>query len=182
MHSVLEQRKQWQKQYISVGKTDLFYNSMGLCGNFTFLSNHWSELSRWVCVRFCISIYRIFLTVLYFKPTRDRARSSDLNTPITKRSLSKHKLRKFVLKWNNSIGLMFLSISRQAPITRIFCRNIHLINISRRAEAKTLRFYVAIKFGYFVNRLTFRKERLRLPRGLKEPFSRKMHVIGLEEA
>ena len=35
MHSVLEQRKQWQKQYISVGKTDLFYNSMGLCGNFT---------------------------------------------------------------------------------------------------------------------------------------------------
>ena len=38
MHSVLEQRKQWQKQYISVGKTDLFYNSMGLCGNFTLVS------------------------------------------------------------------------------------------------------------------------------------------------
>ena len=37
MHSVLEQRKQWQKQYISVGKTDLFYNSMGLCGNFTMV-------------------------------------------------------------------------------------------------------------------------------------------------
>ena len=37
MHSVLEQRKQWQKQYISVGKTDLFYNSMGLCGNFAKL-------------------------------------------------------------------------------------------------------------------------------------------------
>ena len=36
MHSVLEQRKQWQKQYISVGKTDLSYNSMGLCRNFTF--------------------------------------------------------------------------------------------------------------------------------------------------
>ena len=36
MHSVLEQRKQWQKQYISVGKTDLSYNSMGLWGNFTF--------------------------------------------------------------------------------------------------------------------------------------------------
>ena len=36
MHSVLEQRKQWQKQYISVGKTDLFYNSMGLSRNFTF--------------------------------------------------------------------------------------------------------------------------------------------------
>ena len=35
MHSVLEQRKQWQKQYISIGKTDLFYNSIGLCGNFT---------------------------------------------------------------------------------------------------------------------------------------------------
>ena len=35
MHSVLEQRKQWQKQYISIGKTDLFYNGMGLCGNFT---------------------------------------------------------------------------------------------------------------------------------------------------
>ena len=37
MHSVLEQRKQLQKQYISVGKTDLFYNSMGLCGNFTVI-------------------------------------------------------------------------------------------------------------------------------------------------
>ena len=35
LHSVLEQRKQWQKQYISIGKTDLFYNSKGLCGNFT---------------------------------------------------------------------------------------------------------------------------------------------------
>ena len=23
------------KQYIAIGKTDLFYNSMGLCGNFT---------------------------------------------------------------------------------------------------------------------------------------------------
>ena len=41
MHSVLEKRKQWQKQYISIGKTDLFYNSMGLCGNFTFnFSDH----------------------------------------------------------------------------------------------------------------------------------------------
>ena len=38
MHSVLEQRKQWQKQYISIGKTDLFYNNMGLCGNFTIFS------------------------------------------------------------------------------------------------------------------------------------------------
>ena len=35
MHSVLGQRKQWQKQYIAIGKTDLFYNSMGLWGNFT---------------------------------------------------------------------------------------------------------------------------------------------------
>ena len=31
MHSVLEQRK----QYISIGRTDLFYNSTELCGNFT---------------------------------------------------------------------------------------------------------------------------------------------------
>ena len=38
MHSVLEQRKQWQKQYISIGKTDLFYNGMGLCRNFTIFS------------------------------------------------------------------------------------------------------------------------------------------------
>ena len=45
MHSVLEQRKQWQKQYISIGKTDLFYNSMGLCGNFTLISNT-STLTR----------------------------------------------------------------------------------------------------------------------------------------
>ena len=35
MHSVLGLRKQWQKQYIAIGKTDLFYNSMRLCGNFT---------------------------------------------------------------------------------------------------------------------------------------------------
>ena len=35
MHSVLEQRKQWQKQYIYIGKTDLFCNSMELYGNFT---------------------------------------------------------------------------------------------------------------------------------------------------
>ena len=38
MHSVLEQRKQWQKHYISIGKTDLFYNSMGLYGNFINLN------------------------------------------------------------------------------------------------------------------------------------------------
>ena len=35
MHSVLGLRKQWQKQYIVLGKTDLFNNSIGLCGNFT---------------------------------------------------------------------------------------------------------------------------------------------------
>ena len=29
MHLVLEQRKQWQKQQISIGNTDLFYNSIG---------------------------------------------------------------------------------------------------------------------------------------------------------
>ena len=28
--------KTMTKQYIAIGKTDLFYNSMGLCGNFTF--------------------------------------------------------------------------------------------------------------------------------------------------
>ena len=32
-----------KKQYISVGKTDLFYNSMGLCGNFT------AWILRWIC-------------------------------------------------------------------------------------------------------------------------------------
>ena len=46
MHSVLEQRKQWQKQYISVGKTDLFYNSMGLCGNFTKTRHTTAEISE----------------------------------------------------------------------------------------------------------------------------------------
>ena len=35
MHSVLGQRKRCQKQYIAIGKTDFFYNSMGPCGNFT---------------------------------------------------------------------------------------------------------------------------------------------------
>ena len=35
MHSVLEKRKQGLKQYIAIGKTNLFYSSMGLCGNFT---------------------------------------------------------------------------------------------------------------------------------------------------
>ena len=37
-HSVLEQSKQWQIQYIAIGKTDLFNNSMGLCGNFIHLN------------------------------------------------------------------------------------------------------------------------------------------------
>ena len=37
-HSVLEQSKQWQIQYIAIGKTDLFNNSMGLCGNFIQLN------------------------------------------------------------------------------------------------------------------------------------------------
>ena len=41
MHSVLGWRKQWKKQYIAIGKTDLFYNSMGLCGNFT------EKLTKW---------------------------------------------------------------------------------------------------------------------------------------
>ena len=30
----LDKGKQWQKQYKAIGKTDLFNNSMGLCGNF----------------------------------------------------------------------------------------------------------------------------------------------------
>ena len=41
MHSVLGWRKQWKKQYIAIGKTDLFYNSMGLCGNFTEKFTRW---------------------------------------------------------------------------------------------------------------------------------------------
>ena len=43
MHSILEQRKQWQKQYISIRKTDLFYNSMRLCGNFTTIASIWFQ-------------------------------------------------------------------------------------------------------------------------------------------
>ena len=31
----LDREKNDKKQYIAIGKTDLFYNSMGLCGNFT---------------------------------------------------------------------------------------------------------------------------------------------------
>ena len=38
MHSVLEQSTQWQKQYIAIGKTDLFNNSMGPCENFIHLN------------------------------------------------------------------------------------------------------------------------------------------------
>ena len=49
IHSVLEQRKQWQKQYIAIGKTDLFYNSMGLCGIFTQIPlNRWQNLTTLV--------------------------------------------------------------------------------------------------------------------------------------
>ena len=33
-------RENNKKQYISIGKTDLFYNSMGLCGNFTAQVKH----------------------------------------------------------------------------------------------------------------------------------------------
>ena len=35
MHSFLEQRKQYQKQYISIGGNRFFNYSMGLCGNLT---------------------------------------------------------------------------------------------------------------------------------------------------
>ena len=31
----LDRENNDQKQYIAIGKTDLLYNSMGLCGNFT---------------------------------------------------------------------------------------------------------------------------------------------------
>ena len=37
MHSVLGYKKR-QKQYMAIGKTDLFNNSIGLCGNFTIES------------------------------------------------------------------------------------------------------------------------------------------------
>ena len=31
----LDREKKGKKQYVTIGKTDLFFNSMGLCGNFT---------------------------------------------------------------------------------------------------------------------------------------------------
>ena len=68
MHSVLEYRKQRQKQYIAIGKTDLLYNSKWLCGNFTkfFVVFH-------VNINYCLLFSR-----------RARAASEEENNPGTK--------------------------------------------------------------------------------------------------
>ena len=63
MHSVLEQRKKWQKQYISTGKTDLFYNSMGLCGNFTQDSSKFFESEQETQFYFLILLLKVTLDV-----------------------------------------------------------------------------------------------------------------------
>ena len=66
MHSVLEQRKQWQKQYISIGKTDLFYNSMGLRGNFTvdFCTEiFYARLFSFICHCWFLKIVKFFVTL-----------------------------------------------------------------------------------------------------------------------
>ena len=42
-----------KKQYISIEKTDLFYNSMGLCGNFSQISSsHATYLTEVLAMRF----------------------------------------------------------------------------------------------------------------------------------
>ena len=52
LHSVLGLRKQWQKKYIAIEKTDFFYNCMGLLGNFTAFSRvkkvGWCDIRRTV--------------------------------------------------------------------------------------------------------------------------------------
>ena len=45
----LDRENNDKKQYIAIGKTDLFYNSMGLCGNFT----------RFSCSISCLPLFRV---------------------------------------------------------------------------------------------------------------------------
>ena len=90
MYSVLGWRKQWQKQYIAIGKTDLFYNSMGLCGSFTpkhssidvlwqfwfdillFLSNLSARLSTLVCHILQWIVIGRTATSTHFKPIMNK--------------------------------------------------------------------------------------------------------------
>ena len=44
--------KQWQKQYIAIEKTHLSYNSMGLCGNFTFFGKISAQPQTTLCIQF----------------------------------------------------------------------------------------------------------------------------------
>ena len=46
----LDRENNEKKQYVAIGKTDLFFNSMGLCGNFTINQGaRWYQLSRSEC-------------------------------------------------------------------------------------------------------------------------------------
>ena len=52
----LDRKNQWQKQYIAIGKTDLFY-SMALCGNFTHHLSDYTEIDLIVRTEICLSKY-----------------------------------------------------------------------------------------------------------------------------
>ena len=62
--------KTMTKQYIAIRKTDLFYSSMGLCGNFTkfakkinllFLSMYWKHGELYTCLyHHDLSIHELF--------------------------------------------------------------------------------------------------------------------------
>ena len=43
-------RENNEKNHISIGKTDLFYNSMGLCGNFTYSSAVFLPQNHAICI------------------------------------------------------------------------------------------------------------------------------------
>ena len=54
---LLDRKNQRQKQYIAIGKTDLFYNSMGLCENFTHHLSDYTEIDLMVSTEICLSKY-----------------------------------------------------------------------------------------------------------------------------
>ena len=86
MHSVLGKRKQWQKQYIAIEKTDLFYSSMGLCGNFTSFGKIFAQ-----------NKFYLFLVKFPHSPKQHYAFSSWVEKTMTK-TIHRHWENRFVLQ------------------------------------------------------------------------------------
>ena len=65
-------RENNKKQYISIGKTDLFYNSMGLCRNFTKKVTAVGNLdSLWITCRRAFSRPELMWCFMHFSECND---------------------------------------------------------------------------------------------------------------